>query len=467
MVSVHERTRGVKRKFFQSLILIAIITPIPQVAAQATAVPESGPIRGRLDDLPEAGILERALILDPERFLLSGEFREQYESWRNREFGLIDEQDDDYLLQRLYLRADWRPNDWLQLTSEIGSSFQFASPFEPSPIDEDPAYFQQLYVQTLLYESDEWQLASTIGRQTLSLGSGRLVATRNGPNIRRSFDAARLRLTTNRIDSQLLFAADVLTGNDIFDNEPKLDRLLWGNYSTIQPGTFSLFPNLASDVYYLGYRNREAEFDSVSGEEIRHSFGLRFFGAKDGWDYNIEPVIQVGSIADQTILAWTAATIVGYTFDDLPFSPRTGLKFDVISGDSNLNDGRLGTFNALFPNNSYFSEAAIFVPANLLDLNLNAELELTETLNFLLLWDFLWRYSTDDAIYVPPGVPAIAGDSSNARYIGNTLSLTLEWRPIETLEVTTAYVHFEAGDAVTNAGGRSSDFFILWATLFF
>ncbi|MEM9412818.1 MAG: alginate export family protein, partial [Planctomycetota bacterium] len=117
--------------------------------------------------------------------------------------------------------------------------------------------------------------------------------------------------------------------------------------------------------------------------------------------------------------------------------------------------------------NSYFSEAAIFSPANLYDLNLNAELELSETVNTVLLWDFLWRQSTTDAIYVPRGVPGIAGNATDAPYIGNTISIAVEWQPIKSVETTVAYVHLEPGDAIFDAGGRQADFLLLWATTFF
>ncbi|MEO1617580.1 MAG: alginate export family protein [Planctomycetota bacterium] len=434
-------------------------------------LPETGPLRTRDDDQPSSGLLERLLPLDAQRVRIKGELREQYESWRGREFGLIPDTNNDYLLQRLYLGFELRVNEWLSTQLELGSSFQFGSPFEPAPIDEDPLYVQQLFAEVNLLETPQGKISSLIGRQTFSLGSGRLVATRNGPNIRRSFDAARLRFENDRVESQLLFGADASFGGDAFDNEIRGDRLLWGHYHTWKSGPNSVMPgNGGLDIYYLGYRNADAAFDTVSGEERRHSFGLRgfgLFGPDNTWDYNVESVFQVGSIAEQDIFAWTIASLLGRTFPDAFLSPRLGMKFDAISGDKSPLDEQLGTFNAYFPNNSYFSEAAIFAPANLLDLNLNLELQLSDRLSTVILWDFLWRYSTADAIYVPPGVPSIEGNSSDARYIGNTLSIATEWRPRPSIESAVAYVHLDAGSAVTGAGGSDADFVLLWATWFF
>lgn len=438
------------------------------VPALAVDIPETGPVRERLDEGPQDGLLQELLPFDSNVLRITGEFREQLESWRNREFGFADDADDDYLLQRLYLELDYRPTDWLKLSTEFGSSFKFASPFEPSPIDEDPAYVQQLFADVLLLDGPGGKLSMPVGRHTFSLGSGRLVATRNGPNVRRSFDAARLIYENDALTSQLIAGSDVSSGDDAFDNKPSIERLLWGVYSTLKPGdTHVLPPGCGLDLYYLGYRNRNGRFDSTSGVETRHSFGLRSFGVAGGWDYNIEPVLQFGTIEDDEILAWTMANIVGYTFSDSPFKPRLGVKVDIVSGDQSPENGRLGTFNALFPNNSYFSEAAIFAPANLYDLNFNLDAELTEGLNAVILWDFLWRFSKDDAIFVPPGIPAIAGDATEKRYIGNTISIALEWKPNPNIEATAAYVHLEPGAALSNAGTSEADFFLLWATYFF
>ncbi|MEM1227803.1 MAG: alginate export family protein [Planctomycetota bacterium] len=435
------------------------------------AIPETGPIRERINEEPDAGLLQRLSPIDPNVLKVSGEFRAQFESWRNREFGFAEDADNDYLLQRLYLDFEFRPTDWLMTRTEIGSSFQFGSPFDPSPIDEDPVYFQQLLAEVTMLEGDRGRLFSTVGRQTFSLGSGRLVATRNGPNIRRSFDAARFQFDNEAFASQWLFGSDVRFGGDAFGDEIRSDRLLWGTYNTLKAGPDSLLPgNGGLDLYYLGYRNVDAVFDSVAGDERRHSFGFRafgLFGLGNRWDYNIEPLIQFGTMGEQDILAYTVANVIGYTFDDAPMRTRLGVKFDVISGDDDPNDTRLNTFNALFPNNSYFSEAAVFAPANLYDLNLSAQLEVTEKVTLVVLWDFLWRYSTNDAIYVPPGVPAIAGTTSDERFIGDTLSIAAEWRPVSSIHATAAYVHLESDAAITAAGGRQADFVLLWATWFF
>lgn len=438
-------------------------TPIAPVAFERIVVPESGPVRERADREPELGLLEQWLPRRSDQLRVRGEWREQYESWRNREFGLFPNADDDYLLQRIYLDLEYRPNDWLRTLVELGAAHQFGSAFEPAPIDEDPAFIQQSMIDVLWWETQDWAVSTRVGRETYGLGSGRLVAIRNGPNIRRSFDGVRLLSKTHDLDSQILFGSEVEFGGDVFDNSISDNRLLWGCYHTLH----NLEILQGCDLYYLGYRNQRAIFEQAIGEELRHSIGMRIFGREDDFDWNSELVAQLGEWNNRSIRAWTLANAFGYTLSSLKRSPRLGVKADIISGDDDPTDNDLGTFNAMFPNNSYFSEAAIFAPANLYDVNLNLDVDLVERLKLVVLWDFLWRYSKRDAVYIPPGIPVFSVVNSEERFIGNTFSSALEWRPSQSWEITASYVHFEPGQSVEDVGGREADFVLLWATLFF
>jgi hypothetical protein len=43
--------------------------------------------------------------------------------------------------------------------------------------------------------------------------------------------------------------------------------------------------------------------------------------------------------------------------------------------------------------------------------------------------DVLWRYSTQDAFYQPPGVPLVPGSANNKRFLGVQTNLRAEWQP--------------------------------------
>ena len=43
--------------------------------------------------------------------------------------------------------------------------------------------------------------------------------------------------------------------------------------------------------------------------------------------------------------------------------------------------------------------------------------------------DVLWRYSTLDAFYTPPGIPVVLGSANSKRFLGAQSNLHLEWYP--------------------------------------
>ena len=156
------------------------------------------------------------------------------------------------------------------------------------------------------------------------------------------------------------------------------------------------------DVYYLGFNDDRAHHLQSIEKERRHSVGTRLWGKKDNWDYDFEFVYQFGRYGRADIQAWTAASDTGYRWVNHFLKPRLGFKADIISGDNNPHDNSLNTFNALFPKLAYFSEHALIVPANLINLYPYIELEMRENINLSAGWDFLWRESERDAIYINP-----------------------------------------------------------------
>lgn len=157
----------------------------------------------------------------------------------------------------------------------------------------------------------------------------------------------------------------------------------------------------------------------------------------------------------------------GYSFADLPFSPRLGLNADAISGDGNLRDGRLGTFNPLFPKLPYFSEANLAGPANLLDVQPNLALTLLPKVVLTLGWNPLWKQAKADAFY-GPAITSVARTAGGAgRYIGQQVSTTLEWTANEHFTLGGTHVAYEPGERIRRAGGRSGSFTAGWATITF
>src|SRR5262249_35986141 len=97
-----------------------------------------------------------------------------------------------------------------------------------------------------------------------------------------------------------------------------------------------------------------------------------------------------------------------------------GLLCDVVSGNtSHDGHGALGTFNPLYFKAGYFNDASLIRPSNIIDVHPTLQLLPRDNVLLTLGSDVLWRYTTHDGVYGPPGnleLPA-RGDS---RYIATT-----------------------------------------------
>lgn len=389
---------------------------------------------------------------------LAGEFRERYENYREPAFGLRGLNADDYLLQRVLFSADLQAGDLVRVFSQVGSHLQTGRQ-APGPTDVDEFDIQQAFVDL------DWPLESSSeltlrgGRQEITYGSGRLVSVRDGANIRRSFDGVCLSLDSDELTLDAFATRSVELNIGGLNNPPNEEESFWGLYGVLP---MAWIPDGHADFYYLGLDRIDAIFLQGTAREKRHSFGTRLWGSPGQWDYNYEALVQCGTFGNADILAWTLASDTGFTFESLPWSPRLGLKADLASGDSNPGDGRLSTFNALFPKQPYFSEASLIAPSNIVDLHPTLECQFTDEISLTTDWNFFWKHRSEDAIYSPPGRPLVATGQGDSRYIGSQANVGVEWKVSSRTTLAFYYSHFFAGHAVNDAGGRDVDFVGSW-----
>lgn len=160
-------------------------------------------------------------------------------------------------------------------------------------------------------------------------------------------------------------------------------------------------------------------------------------------DYNVELVYQFGSFGDGTIRAWMAASDVGYTFRAAPLRPRLGIQVNATSGDDDPLVRDLQTFNPLFPQASYFSDANLIGPLNHVDVHPALALRPTDALALLLHYDTFWRESLEDGLYRTSGALITTGQGHSSRHVESELALRVQWQPDP--HAVAAYTHFFAG----------------------
>jgi hypothetical protein len=187
------------------------------------------------------------------------------------------------------------------------------------------------------------------------------------------------------------------------------------------------------------------------------------FGDPGPLHLNLEGALQWGTFGDLDIRAWTVSADVGYSLKAWRGSPRIGLKADVVSGDRDPDDRMLGTFNPLFPRLSYFSDANVATPANLMDVQPNITFNPARNISATLSWNVLWKYTRQDAFYAPPLSPVPGTTNTRSSYIGQQFEALAEWQTTDRVSVSATYVYFEPGAFVKEAGGRSGSFGAAWA----
>jgi hypothetical protein len=224
-------------------------------------------------------------------------------------------------------------------------------------------------------------------------------------------------------------------------------------------------PGLSADLYYLGLDRRNAAFDSGVADQTVHSVGARLWGQAGAWDYNTEGVFQFGSFGARDIRAWTIASNTGYTIGSLWGQPRLGLQADAASGGGP--GGALKDFYPLFPKYAYFTEAQINAPINMVDVFPSVTIQPRRDFAVTAGVDFLWRYSTRDGFYQPPGVLLVPSSANTDRFLGEQYNLHAEWQATAHINVNAVYVHFTPAGFLKSAGTKGIDYVGIWTAYIF
>src|SRR4051812_24520501 len=146
-----------------------------------------------------------------------GDIRYQYFYFKNEDWGEGKGDEDGYILTRYLAHADLHLGRNFRTFVQLQSSLANGLERPPSPVDENQLDLHQAFVDLALPLSKGKDVVFRLGRQELSYGSQRLVAVREGPNNRQSFDAAKVILPGNRIKTDIFYAHYVRSKQGVFD----------------------------------------------------------------------------------------------------------------------------------------------------------------------------------------------------------------------------------------------------------
>jgi hypothetical protein len=120
----------------------------------------------------------------------------------------------------------------------------------------------------------------------------------------------------------------------------------------------------------------------------------------------------------------------------------------------------LQTFNALFPNGSFFGELTPVGPYNLITIGPTATAKIAANMEVEVQTLFHWRESLRDGVYNVPGNLVRPGGTSRARRIGTQGSASITWAPSRTFDLMAYYGFFDAGRFLNETGPSKTTHFM-------
>ena len=416
--------------------------------------PESNPYQPAFADALKYVAIDSSRSL---YFTFGGGYRARVEHFSNKDWTTRNQT---YYSQRLSAHAALNLGKKLRIFGELyhgytSDTLQF--------LQSDEIDWYQGFVEYQLLTGNDVALSFRFGRQELAFGATRLIGTRDGTNMRRSFDLLKSTFSYRGNTVELFYGAEVDPRFEAFDNAFSLfdseaaNPEIWGAYFRLRDPDDAV----NNEVYYIGYRSKSAFFSDVFGEETRHTVGLRRVG-KIGQklSFNTELIYQFGKLGSSNISAFDIETDWKWIFGKAGWRPILGIKLDFSSGDRQSGDDRLQTFNPLFVNPAIYSLAAVNTPANLSSFHPNLTVFPLPGLSIYLDYALFFRTSRADGLYAPPRFQTRPAAGIEERHIGDALGVSIQYKLNRNITFSLMSSYFIPAGFIKASGSAESTFFI-------
>ncbi|HZZ78134.1 MAG TPA: alginate export family protein, partial [Gemmataceae bacterium] len=361
-----------------------------------------------------------------DNWLLSsgGEVRYMYMNFNS--FALSGKDDDKNLLRtRVY--GDLWFRDRFRVFVEFLDAQSYGNVLPPQVTDVDHSDLMNAFIDVKIADIADKPTYLRVGRQTVYLGSQRLLGQLDWVNTNRTFQGARAFRQGEKFDVDMFYLQPVIPNATKFDWVDTQQTLsgLWTTYRP-QKGHFI-------DVYDMVSRNRNetSKLGLNTGSFDLNTLGARYLGNKDEtfyWDF--EAMFQTGQQGSaHNILAQAATAGLGWHWKDAPLNPTVWAYFDYASGDHNPGAGRSTTFNQLFPFGHYYLGWLDLVGRqNIIDPNLHLYLYPTNWTTIWIQYHHFWLANANDALYNAAGNPILRDPTGRAgRDVGDEFDFTVNF----------------------------------------
>ena len=390
-------------------------------------------------------------LTDDSYLSFGADLRERIESSNVGLLGFHNKASDTYDLHRLLVDADLQLGPDLRFFTQVGDHEETGREPVAAPTDVDRFDLQQAFVD-LSQSVAGGRATLRVGRAEMSYDDGAIIGLRDGPNVRQVWDGVRGTYLSGAWKWDVFAVKPVQVKAGSFNDGPLPGQSLEGVHLTASP---SLIAPLTLDSFYYRNINPNVSLFPASGKEATNTFGARLRGASGQFDYSGGVIGQTGELGDRSVRAFSAHLNAGWSLAG-PWAPHLLVRADILSGGNGKNT--VETFNALYPNVAYSTEATIEAPANLVQTGFVARANPLQTLTVQYTLEGLWRYSAKDAFYAAPLFPLVRPDGTNDRFSGVEQQVSAVWHVNEIVALNAAYVHFNAGDFIRRGGGHDENF---------
>ena len=386
---------------------------------------------------------------------MGGELREQYWNQVSESDGLRSPSNNSYDLQRVAFDVYLHFNSHVSIFGEVARADSFDK-VNPSTTDETRGRLQQGFVQGQDIFGN-LALSARVGRQEITLGSGRFVWINDSSNVRTTHDGLRLHAGfTDGATLDLVASRPVTPTYTAFDD--------WNSHAGSFAAVYASQPLLARrlhvDEYFYHRRVAAIQFGKLTGTDDRDTIGGRIWGAFGSFKFDSDFGYQWGTYDTatlaKTVSAFGTSSRVLYTFEDAPLLPGAQLQTSYFSGTRHPNSQTIGTFLAPFPRPTLLNYAGLNTLENLVEVYPACLITPLQHLTLRFGPQMLWRANISDAVYVSRTTPLAKTLQDDSRYIGTNLTWTAQWALTPNISLFGEYLHEIAGKAITNAGGHGT-----------
>lgn len=361
--------------------------------------------------------------------------------------------DDDLALFQSRLYIEYRPIEDLvfHLMLEDARDFTEPHPYKPLvPYAYDTAVdVQQAYVS---YEPEKGPFSVWAGRREVSYLKHRLIGTTLGwGNKVIAYDGVMATLKHEKLSLDLAYLNRVAPqhGSDPFEH----------HWFDSERDTFVAWFT-AKELFQGGNVDLYAILDNGENGDDIYIYGVRGYGKIGSFNYDVNGSLELGDkiVGTNSLdrVAWAAYADFWYAFN-MPLKPTLGVEYFVASGDDDLDDDEINTFDQLYATPHYsYGYMDLFGWQNMHDLNVKASIMPMKDLKVDTAFHSFWLYANEDNWYNAYKQVQRIGKKDASNFVGNEVDVIAYYNFLKYYTLIGTYGHFFAGDFIEDTG-QSND----------